>query len=147
MIKAPKIYFYDTGIACNLLGITSTKALSIGSFRGPLFENLIISELEKYFFNIGRRPPLYFWRDKNGRIEIDCVIDLATTLVPIEIKASETISLSFFSSMLAWNIFSHTKSEKNIVIYSGNTNQTRNFGRIISWHNVPNLMHKLYKKP
>jgi len=62
IIKAPKLYFYDTGIACSLLGITSVETLYASPFRGALFESLIISDLHKQYFNCGLQPQLYFWR-------------------------------------------------------------------------------------
>lgn len=144
VVKTPKMYFYDTGIACNLLNINSTNALSPSLFRGPLFENLIVSDLYKQFYNKGFRPPMYFWRDSNDRIEVDCLIDKADLLIPIEIKASETISSSFFSAMLKWNEISGISSENNYVIYAGESHQKRTHGQIISWMLAGNLVNKLF---
>ncbi len=144
LIKSPKLYFYDTGLACNLLGINTIKELEPSPFRGPLFENLIISDLQKQFMNLGKTPRMYFWRDNNGRIEVDCVLDRAQQLTPIEIKASETISLSFFDALKQWNEISETDPENNYVVYSGKESQKRKQGHILGWHAECDLIKKLY---
>ncbi|MCX5921905.1 MAG: ATP-binding protein [Candidatus Dependentiae bacterium] len=144
MVKTPKLFFYDTGVACNLLGITSTKTLSLSPFRGPLFENLIVSDLSKQFYNRGMWPSLYFWRDQNDRLEVDCIIDKGTQLIPVEIKSSETISSNFFGPMQKWNELSQTAVENNYVVYAGQMSQKRTNGRILSWDGVGNLIDKLY---
>lgn len=143
VIKTPKLFFYDTGIACNLLGINTSRILSASPFRGPLFENFITSDLSKQFFNTGSRPPLYFWRDHNGRIEVDCLIDKDGQLIPIEIKSSETMASSFFDGLKQWNEISQTSAENNYVIYGGDFNQKRSHGNIISWHAADNLVNQI----
>ena len=147
LVKTPKLYFYDTGLACKLLSINSTETLLASPFRGPLFENLIIADLNKQFYNKGKTPTTYFWRDANDRVEVDCIIDKGNKLVLIEIKASETISSSFFSAMLKWNQLSDTTFENNYVVYAGETNQKRTHGQIISWSTAGNLIDKLQSKP
>lgn len=146
VIKTPKLFFYDTGVACSLLGITSTKILSASPFRGPLFESLIVSDLNKQFFNKGNKPSLYFWRDHNGRVEVDCVIDKGPQLIPIEIKSSETIASDFFDGLKQWNELSQTSSESNYVIYGGDSNQKRMHGTIISWNSAGDLLTHLLKE-
>jgi uncharacterized protein len=146
LTKTPKLFFYDTGIACSLLGITSPDMLSLSPFRGHLFENLIISDLSKQFFNRGQRPPLYFWRDRNGRIEVDCIIDIAMKLFPIEIKSSQTIASSFFNGLEQWDELSNTKADDTYVIYAGDTNQTRSKGHILGWKSSSDLVSTLYRK-
>lgn len=133
LTRTAKLYFYDTGLACNLLGITSPDILAFSPFRGALFENFIISDLSKQFFNRGQRPPLYFWRDQNGRIEVDCVINAGTKLIPIEIKASQTISMDFFKQLSAWNELSKTETADTYVIYAGEHKQSRSKGTILGW--------------
>lgn len=87
LTKSPKLYFYDTGLASALLGIRSAKELSSSHFRGPLFECIIIADFYKQYYNLGLEPSLYYWRDLNGRIEVDCLIDLGVKVVPVEIKS------------------------------------------------------------
>ncbi len=74
LIKSPKIYFYDTGLASYILGIESKKQLLTHYLRGGLFESLIIFEVQKHFYNLGKIPRIYFWRDKIGH-EIDCLVE------------------------------------------------------------------------
>lgn len=141
--KTPKLYFYDTGLACSLLQINSPDTLTLNPFRGPLFENLIISDLYKQYFNKGQRPPLYFWRNNNGLIEVDCLADTGNTLVPIEIKAGETISGSFFSGITKFNELSGTNSEDNYIVYGGTSKQSRSGGHVIGWQEAASLVEKL----
>lgn len=122
--KTPKIYFYDTGIACSLLEIESEKSLAMSSMYGSLFECLIIADLYKQYFNQGRLGSLYFWRDKNGDIEIDCLISKDGLFIPLEIKSAETYHASFFSG---------TQS------FSGDK------GNLISWNKAGELIETIQK--
>ncbi len=145
LIKTPKLYFYDTGVACSLLGIQSKEVLSLSPFRGHLFESLIISDFMKQYANLGYRPSLYFWRDMNGRIEVDCIVDNAEKLTPIEIKSGETIQLSFFDSLLNWNGVSETTSENNYIVYAGDRAQHRTKGNVVTWKDAATLIDDLIK--
>lgn len=136
LTKRPKLYFYDTGLAATLLQLTSTSSLAVSPFKGPLFENLIISDLVKQFYNQGHWPSLYFWRDTNGRIEVDCLINKDGKLIPVEIKSSETITSSFFDSLASWNEISKTSPEDNYIIYAGDEQQKRKHGNVLSWKKV-----------
>lgn len=98
LIKTPKLYFLDTGLVCNLLGITAVEQLRTHPLRGAIFENLVISELLKVWRHNGERPHLYFWRDRTGR-EVDALLDFPGTRVPLEAKAGETLSRSFFKGL------------------------------------------------
>ena len=146
LIKRPKLYFYDPGLAANLLNVPTSAILNQSIFKGPLFENLIIADLLKQFHNQGRRPSLYFWRDNNGRIEIDGLVDLGVKLVPIEVKASETISTGWFEAMGQWNEISETQAADNYVVYAGPENQVRMAGQIVSWQSVGQLLQKIESK-
>lgn len=143
--KTPKLYFYDTGLACSLLDIKTTESLSMSSYRGPLVECLITSDLYKQYYNLGLSPSLYFWRDANGRVEVDVIIDKGDKLIPVEIKSGETISHSFFKSLLEWNEISNTNSENNILVYAGDLNQSRSSGKIISWKKSGTLINNIYE--
>ena len=83
LIKSPKLYFYDPGLASYLLGIESPKMLFQHYLRGGLFESMVLCNLMKQRFNAGKTSNLYFWRDKTG-LEVDCLIEKADGLVPIE---------------------------------------------------------------
>ena len=134
LIKSPKIYFYDTGLACALLDIDSPEQLSNHYLRGGLFECYVISEIMKVYYNVGRRPHCYFWRDKTGN-EVDCILEKGIALTPIEIKAGQTINSDFFKSLLYWNNLSNTLAKDNIVIYGGAESQDRSNGHVFGWNN------------
>jgi predicted AAA+ superfamily ATPase len=138
LTKMPKLYFYDTGLACNLLRIASAQDLIINQQWGSLFECFIMADLAKQYFNQGQRPPLYFWRDKNGRLEVDCLVDRGNTLLPIEIKASEVVVSDFFRNLNEWNELAygtdHKKDAiKSFLIYAGTQTQERASGKAIGW--------------
>jgi predicted AAA+ superfamily ATPase len=140
LIKAPKIYFYDTGIACSLLKIRSAEELADHYLRGGLVESLIISDLLKQQYNLERQPSLYFWRDYSGR-EIDCIIDEGRYQIPIEIKASTTVSTDFFKELRFWQEHVDTPSDTpRYVIYGGTEDQQWPDARVITWQSAGNLI-------
>lgn len=140
VIKTSKLYFYDTGLVCSLLGITTIKDLINSPFYGSLFECLIISDLYKQFFNIGTQVPLYFWRDTNKRNEIDCLIDKGGKLIPIEIKSSETYNPHFFNTIKEWSKISDTSLINSYVIYGGDLMFKDENGNLLNWKNMGKLV-------
>jgi predicted AAA+ superfamily ATPase len=151
LTKMPKLYFYDTGLACNLLRITSPQDLIMNKYFGPLFECFIISDLAKQYFNHGIRPPLYFWRDANGRLEIDCIIDSAQQLLPIEIKSGNVIAADFFDGLIAWHELTHGSTEKidpaqSLLIYAGKQQQIRAGGTAIPWTKCARIIEVICKR-
>ena len=96
--KAPKIYFYDTGLLCYLLRIKNSEQLSLHPLKGQIFENWVIAEYMKYFFHQGKEAPLYFWRDQHGH-EVDLVIDKGTHLDLVEIKSGQTFQKDFMKNI------------------------------------------------
>lgn len=141
--KTPKLYFYDTGVACCLLGIKLASDLTLSPFRGHLFECFIITDLFKQYFNSGTNPPLYFWRDRNGLIEVDCLVELAGKLKPIEIKSGETIVADFFNALNKWNDIADANPADSFVIYGGKESQKRNIGTVIGWQEAGDIITKL----
>jgi len=140
VIKHPKLYFYDTGLACFLLGITNQQELFTHPLRGPLFESMVISELHKIFYNQGKIPPLYFWRDVQGH-EIDCIIEHSyTKLTAVEVKAGMTITKNFFKELIDWHTISATPEPSSYLVYAGNEDQLRTHGTILAWNNIHKLI-------
>jgi len=139
--KTPKIYFYDTGLACSLLGIKQSDELELSPFRGHLFECFIIADLYKQFFNKGTTAPLYFWRDKNSLIEVDCLIETGNKLTPIEIKSGQTVIASFFTSLEKWNTISNTQAENGYIIYGGADVQKRSKGNVVGWQKAGTIIN------
>ncbi len=132
LIKTPKLYFYDSAIACYLLSIQSPKDLIKHYLRGGLFESMILSDFFKQRFNAGLPPSLYFWRDKSGH-EIDCILEQGTHLIPIEIKSGATLNSDFFSSLVKWNELSGNDPSNSYVIYGGKEKQIRSQGTALGW--------------
>ncbi|MCF7800027.1 ATP-binding protein [Candidatus Babeliales bacterium] len=139
IIRHPKIYFYDMGILCYLLDIESPERLAIDRLRGSIFENFVIADLCKQYFNIGKQPPVYFWRDKNGAIEVDCIVDDGRKLFPIEIKSGESIALDFFSNLKKWNALAHAAAiplGKSFIAYGGEKSQGWDDWATIGWRDL-----------
>lgn len=90
IVKAPKLYFLDIGLACNLAGVRDEAHLFNGPMAGHLFENFCVQETVKYFLGRGERPPLFYLRTSNG-LEVDLLVEPAAgTLIPVEIKLTKT---------------------------------------------------------
>ncbi|MCC6211278.1 MAG: DUF4143 domain-containing protein, partial [Burkholderiales bacterium] len=90
IVKSPKLYFVDSGLACHLLGLDTPKALSRSPFAGPVFEGFVAAEIAKQQAGFGRRRELYYFRDQRG-LEVDFVVPRGSArLAFIEAKASRT---------------------------------------------------------
>ncbi len=140
--KMPKIYFYDTGLACSLLSIRSVQELEPHYLKGGLFENFVLIEFLKYYFNRGLVENIYFWREKNGH-EIDLIIEKAGKPVPIEIKAGQTYNTDYFKGIEYWNKLSGNLPENSYVIYGGNDTMSFNKGNLISWKSFPDKIGEI----
>ncbi|MDX8409331.1 MAG: DUF4143 domain-containing protein, partial [Mariprofundales bacterium] len=101
LIKSPKIYFWDTGLLCWLLGIRSPQQLATHALRGAIFENYAIAELSKCDYANGEVPPFYYWRDQSG-LEVDLIIERGDRLMPVEIKSGQTMTPDFFKGLMRW---------------------------------------------
>ena len=135
IVKTTKLYFYDTGVACSLLGISNAKQITTHAAKGPLFENMIVSELLKERFNAGTADNLYYWQDKTGN-EVDVLIDNAGKLTVIEMKAGETIATDFFKGIEYFSSLK-TGTVQKLLIYGGNQEQKRSNGIIVKpWNKL-----------
>lgn len=131
LIKRPKVYFYDTGLVCSLLGISNADQLLLHPLRGALFESLVVTELLKQRTNAGKPVNLYYWRDKTGH-EVDIVIDNGLSLVPVEIKAGKTVNTEFFGNITYWNKLSGATS--GYIAYAGDQIEERSNGiTVLNW--------------
>jgi predicted AAA+ superfamily ATPase len=138
LVKMPKLYFYDTGLASSLLGISSSQQIDVHFQFGSLFENYIISELLKRRFNQGKRNNLYFWRDHKGT-EIDLIIEQTDSLVPVEIKSSRTYSQSFFSGLNYWRKISGSQATQQYVVYGGSGIRETKDGILLGWEKLDHI--------
>jgi predicted AAA+ superfamily ATPase len=133
LVKTPKLYFYDTGLACSLLGIKKESDLKSHWARGALFENMVIADLFKNYFNKAIQPPLYFWRDNTGN-EIDCLIDDGANIKCVEIKSSTTISADFFKGLNFYQKLDETSLA--YLVYGGHASGKRKEASVVSWENL-----------
>lgn len=118
VVKSPKLYFTDTGLAAFLLGIRTAEQAARDPLRGALYENLIILEIIKYRLNQGRRPDLYFFRDTHGS-EVDLLIREQGKLFPVEIKSSATFSKSFLKGIEQFRSLTSNCRADGAVLYNG----------------------------
>lgn len=133
IVKTAKVYFYDTGLVCNLLGIQSENQLNNHWARGAIFENMIIADVLKNYFNAGQRPPVYFWRDNKG-LEIDLLIDDPAMMKAIEIKSGTTLKPDLIVHLEKFQKLSTEPLSKHL-IYGGDTHATLKDTQVIPWRN------------
>ena len=133
IIKAPKLYFYDTGLVCNLMGIRSPEQVSDFYLRGALFENLVINQFIKNSYNGGFIPEIYYWRDSTGD-EIDLINVESTTLNAYEIKSSATFNTDFFKTLDKWGKLATVDKDHLNVIYTGDESLSTSKGNLISFN-------------
>jgi predicted AAA+ superfamily ATPase len=135
LVKTPKLYFLDTGLACWLLGIRSPDVLVLHPSRGALFETWVVSEFIKSRFNRGLPADLYFWRDNNG-LEADLVFEIGTRLQPVEIKSGQTVTRDYVKAGQASARFAGDEALPPWLIYGGEDSYERSGLRVIGWHNI-----------
>jgi predicted AAA+ superfamily ATPase len=138
LVKNPKIYFYDTGLACTLLGIKSADDVANHWARGALFENMIVADCMKGFYNAGQRPPVYFWRDSKG-LEVDLLIEESSGIKVVEIKSGTTINTDFFSSLERFEKIADSPLSKYI-LYGGNSGTVRRDTTVLPWFEVAKVV-------
>ena len=134
IIKRPKVYFYDSGLVCSLLRISTPMQLENYPLRGAIFETMVVSELFKKFTNKGIAPPLFYWRDKTGH-EIDIILDKDDKLFPIEIKSGKTITSNWFKNLKYWQKLSN--QDQAFILYGGTQEQKRtDMTTVLNWKNL-----------
>ncbi|MDE7377167.1 MAG: ATP-binding protein [Muribaculaceae bacterium] len=130
IVKTPKLYFYDTGLACSLLGITSSEQLDSHFLRGGLFENMVVNQFIKQALNAGIKPDLTFWRDSAG-LEVDLIRTNGLTQSAYEIKSGSTFHPDYFKGLQKWSQLSGTPPENLAVIYGGSTPLHTSYGAVL----------------
>lgn len=139
VIKSPKLYFTDTGLACYLLGIDTIDQLTKDSLYGNLFENWVVVELMKARYNQALDPRLYFYRDVSGR-EVDLILQQGSRLIPIEIKSSKTFSPSFLEGLTYFHEQTPQKAEGGALVYAGKQTQKMGLFQLFNTENCSHLM-------
>lgn len=138
LIKSPKLYFYDTGVACSLLGIREQEQVNLHYMKGSLFENLILNEFIKHSFNRGENRQPYYWQDNHGK-EIDCLLVNGEKVTAVEIKSGKTISTSYFENLNYWRSLAALPESQEYVVYGGDQSMQTSAGTLISWKNLDRI--------
>lgn len=141
VIKSPKIFFTDIGLAVYLLGIENIEQLSRDPLRGFLVENLVVLELVKARLNQGLEPQLYFYRDNNQN-EVDIIFKQSNELIPIEIKASQTYNSAFLKGIQYYKSVAGTKVKKGYLVYAGNHEQQIGDIKLLNFKNAHVIVEK-----
>ena len=139
LVKTPKLYFHDAGLAARLLGVQSAAALDAHPMRGALFETWAVSELLKGRYNLGKPSNLFFWKDRSGR-EVDVVIDTGEKLIAVEMKSGQTIASDFFRGLDSWVRISGDASTKPWLVYGGSERQSRAQAEVLPWMEIDELV-------
>jgi predicted AAA+ superfamily ATPase len=137
VVKASKIFFYDTGLVCNLLGIKSIDQLETHYLLGNIFETFVINEFLKISFNFGKNYNFYYWRDKKGK-EIDLIFEKGIEKYGVEIKLGKTIKNDFFKNLRYWATLD--KYNNSIMIYNGEMEVNMNNTEVFNWKNIKKII-------
>ncbi|MFT8357738.1 ATP-binding protein [Bifidobacterium aquikefiri] len=140
LTKSPKMYFYDTGLACNLIGIEQKNDVLTHHKRGNLFENAVVVEIIKQYYSLGKRPQLYFWRDSNQN-EIDLVIEKGgKAQYAIEIKSTATFNPNAFSTLNKLGPIMGLDRCQRIVAYGGTQSYETKQGQVLGLPDLNRLV-------
>jgi predicted AAA+ superfamily ATPase len=150
VVKSPKLYFTDVGLCAWLLGLASAAHARRDRCRGGLFENLIVTEVAKWYENRGRPAELYFYRDSNGN-EVDLVCRAGRALVPIEIKSARTFTPEFVKGIERFRGATTEEVRSGYVLYLGDdpvrVRSTRAFNPFLHDAELADLERALFPSP
>ncbi len=140
LVKSPKLYFYDVGLACYLIGIERSEQIATHPLRGALFENAVVAEALKYRLNRGRPLNLSFFRDSRG-LECDLLFETGHGMGAIEIKSGATIASDYFDSLNRVARLVPEISTK-AVIYGGIHRQSRSVGEVVPFGDLYDVLER-----
>ncbi|MSQ58112.1 MAG: DUF4143 domain-containing protein [Betaproteobacteria bacterium] len=118
LVKSPKLYFHDTGLAAFLMGVRDPRHMAIHPARPALFETFVVGEFFKQRFNAGERPNLFYWRDNTGT-EVDVLVDQGQELFPIEIKSGQTFQDEFLKNLRLFRKYAGPRAPGAGLVYGG----------------------------
>jgi uncharacterized protein len=143
LIKSPKIYFYDVGLAAWLNGLQSSDQMATHPLRGPLFENMVMMEVLKFRLNRGLHDNLFFYRDSDGA-EVDLILEFANGIYPVEIKSGATVSTDYFKGLKHLSkLFSQAHAQLpngGGLIYGGSDNWQQSGTQIVGYRRTVDLL-------
>lgn len=135
LVKSPKLYLTDSGLLCYLLRIRSAEELRTHSARGAVFESFVVMELLKSSVHQGEEPAVYFWRDSQGH-EIDALVDLGRTQLPVEVKSGETVVGDSFGGLRYWRKLTGDGEAPAALVYGGDRSFEREGIAVWSWRDL-----------
>ncbi len=138
LVKTPKLYFYDTGLACYLLGMRDVGNVETYYQKDSLFENLILAELVKQSYHRGERPAFYFWRD-NHRVEVDLLWESGMKVNVMEVKSSKTVHSRFLKPLHQFKQYAGDQFGRAYLVYGGSEDMLREGIQILSWKKINNF--------
>lgn len=139
LVKSPKLYFNDPGLACYLLDIESPQQLDRDKMRGAIFENMIVMEAIKHRYNMGLEGGVFFYRDSNQN-EVDLLIKQEGELTAIEVKSSMTYSSSFEKALTQIEGWIKTPISKKAIVYSGDFENTSGNINLINYRHISSIL-------
>jgi predicted AAA+ superfamily ATPase len=132
LVKAPKLYFYDVGLACWLLGLRSAEQVARDPLWGSLFENFVIMEAMKDRLNAGESAEMYFYRDSEGN-EVDLLLPTGSKMHAIEIKAGATVNPDYFKGLKSFAAHHPAALASGSIVFGGTQSQNRSDWPVHSW--------------
>lgn len=139
LVKSPKLYFNDPGLACYLLDIETPQQLDRDKMRGAIFENFIVMEAIKHRYNMGLEGGVFFYRDSNQN-EVDILIKQEGELTAIEVKSSMTYNSSFEKTLALIESWIKTPVRKKAVVYSGDFENTTGNINLINYRHIASIL-------
>lgn len=141
MVKAPKLYFNDVGLAAYLLGLSSADQVARDPLYGQLFENLVIADTLKNMLNLGEDRPIYFYRDSHGK-EIHLLLQMGSKHQPIEIKSSATFNPSLTKTLIWYVKAMKDETENPTLVFAGETGALPNSIQVLNFKDLAKLFDK-----
>jgi len=135
LVKTPKLYFYDTGLACRLLDMDTHTYIAQHPLRGALAENWVFSELTKGFLNQGKKPNLFFWRTHGGE-EIDFIAETGKETLLIEVKAGMSPHPEWAKPMTMWRERSGKENARSYILYGGEDRSIIHDCTFLEWQHI-----------
>lgn len=139
LVKSPKLYFNDPGLACYLLDIETPQQLNRDKMRGAIFENMIVMEAIKHRYNMGLEGGVFFYRDSNQN-EVDLLIKQEGELTAIEVKSSMTYSSSFEKALTQIEGWIKTPISKKAIVYSGDFENMSGNINLINYRHISSIL-------
>ena len=139
LVKTPKLYFNDPGLACYLLDIETETQLDRDKMRGAIFENYVVMEVVKHRLNQGREGGVYFYRDSNQN-EVDILLKQEGELTAIEVKSSMTYSPSFEKSLKKIDQWMEEPMRQKVIVYNGDFENVAGDIKVVNYRNLGGLL-------